>query len=152
MGEVIHDRGELKKRCEGKRVVFTNGCFDLLHVGHVRSLAAAAALGDILVVAINSDESVRTLKGPGRPLVSCEDRAELLAALACVDFVHPFPELDVGDVLLSLRPQVHAKGPDYSPENLPERDVVKEIGAELAIVGDKKDRSVTELLDRIRSA
>ena len=100
---------------------------------------------------IGKDKSVRTLKGPKRPIVPAEERCELLAALACVDFVHPFDELDVGAVLLELRPQVHAKGPDYSPENLPERDVVKEIGAELVIVGGIKDRSVTGLLERIQA-
>ena len=155
MGEIV-DRGELARRCaalkaKGKRVVLTNGAFDLLHVGHVRALKEARSKGDALVVAVNGDESVRRLKGDGRPVVPASERAELLAALACVDLVHVFEEDDVAVLLRLLRPNVHAKGRDYTAENVPERAVAKEVGAEIAIVGDPKDHSVTDLLKRIGS-
>ncbi len=151
MGEVILDRDELVRRCKGKRVVLTNGCFDLLHVGHVRALNEAAAHGELLVVDLNDDASVRGLKGPGRPLVPCEERAEILANLVCIDFVHPFSEATVDALLRALRPAGHAKGPDYNVDNLPEGGTLKELGIELLSVGDKKDRSVSDLLAKIRS-
>lgn len=154
MGEVVADRRELSRRCEalkeqGRRIIFTNGGFDLLHVGHVRALADAAGRGDVLVVGVNADESVRRLKGEGRPVVPAAERAEVLAALACVDFVHVFEEDDVRPLLRLLRPHVHAKGRDYSEATVPERETAREIGTEIAIVGDPKDHSVTDLLARI---
>ena len=153
MGEIL-DRAELKRRTDalkaaGKRVVLTNGAFDLLHVGHVRALKEARSKGDALIVAVNGDGSVRRLKGEGRPVVPAVERAELLAALACVDLVHVFEEDDVGVLLRLLRPHVHAKGRDYTKENVPERAVALEVGAEIAIVGDPKDHSVTDLIKRI---
>lgn len=153
MGEIV-DRAELARRCaalkaKGKRLVLTNGAFDLLHVGHVRALKEARSKGDALVVAVNGDASVRRLKGEGRPVVPAAERAELLAALACVDLVHVFEEDDVAVLLRLLRPHVHAKGRDYTKENVPERAIAKEVGAEVAIVGDPKDHSVTDLLRRI---
>lgn len=155
MGEVVTERGELVSICVaqrdlGRRVVFTNGAFDLLHVGHVRALREAATLGDLLVVGVNDDASVRALKGPGRPVVPAAERAELVAALGCVDFVHVFGETDVGPLLLALRPHVHAKGHDYTKETVPERETALAAGIEIAIVGDPKDHSVTEMLERLK--
>lgn len=150
MGELVVSRDELVRRCRGRRVVLTNGCFDILHVGHVRALKDAAELGELLVVAINDDESVRRLKGAGRPLVPMEERAEILCALEGVDFVHPFPEPDVSALLRALRPAVHAKGSDYTKKTVPERETALEVGAEIAIVGDPKDHSVSDLLERMR--
>lgn len=132
-----------------QRVVLANGCFDLVHVGHVRYLAAARARGDCLVVALNTDESVRRIKGPGRPLVPLAERAELVAALRCVDFVTSFDEPTLAQTLRALRPHVHAKGTDYTHATVPERDVDRELGIEIAICGDPKDRSSSELLARI---
>ena len=149
MGEVIADRAELARRCEGSRVVMTNGCFDLIHVGHVRALQDAKALGDILVVGVNDDASVRRLKGPGRPLIPVVERCEVLAALACVDFVHPFGEPTVDDLLRALRPAIYAKGTDYTAD-LPERPTAEEIGAEIAFTGGPKVRSVTEIVAQMR--
>lgn len=153
MGEIV-DRAEIVRRCEalkakGKRIVLTNGAFDLLHVGHVRALKEAKSKGDALVVGVNGDASVKRLKGEGRPVVPAAERAELLSALACVDLVHVFEEDDVGVLLRLLRPHVHAKGRDYTEENVPERAVAEEVGAEIAIVGDPKDHSVSDLLRRI---
>ncbi|MHC4972222.1 MAG: lipopolysaccharide kinase InaA family protein [Planctomycetota bacterium] len=154
MGELVADRDELARICRGlqeggRRIVFSNGAFDLLHVGHVRALREARSLGDVLVVAINDDASVRKLKGEGRPVVPAAERAELVAALGCVDYVHVFGETDVRPLLRLLRPAVHAKGRDYTEETVPERDTALEVGAEVAIVGDPKDHSVSELLARI---
>jgi rfaE bifunctional protein nucleotidyltransferase chain/domain len=156
MGLVVHDHEELARRVRalrdgGKRVVFTNGCFDVLHVGHVRCLTDAATRGDFLVVAINSDASVRKLKGPDRPVQPAAERAEILCAITGVSYVTFFDEPTVGPLLRKLRPQIVAKGTDYDHTNLPERDVVAEIGAELAIVGDPKKHSTIKLLERIRS-
>ncbi len=137
-------------RERGERVVLTNGVFDLLHVGHVRALQDARSRGDRLLVALNSDASVRALKGPGRPLVPQDERAEVLLALQCVDAVYVFGEPDVCEVLRALRPAVHAKGRDYTEETVPERDVALAVGAEIAIVGDPKDHSVTDLIRRAR--
>jgi len=155
VGEVVTAREDLAARCallkkDGKRVVLTNGAFDLLHVGHVRALQDAKSHGDVLVVAINADESVRRLKGTGRPVVPEAERAEVVAALACVDFVHLFPEDDVEAILRAIRPDVHAKGRDYTVDTVPEREVAREVGAEIAIVGDPKDHSSSSLLDRVQ--
>ena len=133
----------------GKKVVLANGCFDLLHVGHVRYLTAARALGDILVVAINSDGSVRQLKGEGRPLMNQEERAEIIAALACVDFVVIFNELNVSEVLKTLKPAIHAKGTDYTEETVPERTIVQAYGGAVRIVGDPKDHATSDLIRQI---
>jgi rfaE bifunctional protein nucleotidyltransferase chain/domain len=140
-----------RARSPGLRVVLANGCFDLLHVGHVRYLEAARACGDLLVVALNTDESVRALKGPTRPLTPLAERAELLAALRCVDFVTWFAERDLEATLRALRPAVHAKGTDYSAQNVPEAAVDRELGIEIAICGDPKERSSSALLERLRS-
>lgn len=132
------------------RVVLTNGCFDLLHVGHVRVLEDAAARGDTLIVALNEDAAVRAAKGPGRPLVPLAERAELVAALACVDYVTAFPEPTLEVTLRLLRPDVHAKGTDYTPETLPEGDVDRELGIEIAICGDAKAHATRALAARLR--
>jgi len=129
------------------RVVLANGCFDLLHVGHVRYLEDAATRGDLLVVAMNTDESVSRLKGEGRPVVTLADRAEVISALACVDHVTSFEEDTLEETLRALRPNVHAKGTDYTPLTLPECDVDEELGIEIAICGDPKTRSSTEYLN-----
>jgi rfaE bifunctional protein nucleotidyltransferase chain/domain len=133
-------------RAAGRRLVLANGCFDLLHVGHVRYLAAARALGDVLIVGLNADASVRRLKGPGRPLVPAAERAEMLAALAAVDHVVVFDD-DTADRLVALlRPAVHAKGTDYTPESVPERASVRAAGGEVAIAGDAKAHSSRDLI------
>jgi len=147
----IFDRSALRQRVDewrraGERVTLANGCFDLLHVGHVRYLHAAKELGGRLVVAINSDESVRSLKGEGRPLMPAEERAEILAALADVDAVVIFPEPDVRALIREIRPDVQTKGTDYTPESVPEADVVREHGGRVAIVGDPKDHSASEII------
>jgi rfaE bifunctional protein nucleotidyltransferase chain/domain len=133
-------------RHAGEPITLANGCFDLLHVGHVRYLRAAKALGGRLIVAINSDESVRALKGAGRPLMPAGERAEILAALADVDAVVIFSEPDVRALIREIRPDVHAKGTDYSADTVPERDVVLECGGRVEIVGDPKDHSATEII------
>lgn len=136
-------------RQQGRTVVFANGVFDLLHVGHVRYLWAARQLGDLLFVGVNSDASARALKGPGRPLVPEAERAELLAHLASVDYVVIFPETTVVDLLQALKPHVHAKGTDYTPETVPERKVVAAWGGRTAICGDPKEHATTDLLAAI---
>jgi len=135
-------------RAAGEKIILTNGCFDLLHVGHVRYLQAAKSLGGKLVVAVNSDSSARALKGQGRPRVPEAERAEILAALSDVDAVTVFDSLDVRELVRLLRPDVHAKGTDYTAESVPERDVVIACGGRVEIVGDPKDHSTTELLRR----
>ena len=157
MSEALLDRAEAARRLTAARagdpatrVVLANGCFDLLHVGHVRYLADARSRGTLLVVALNTDASVRALKGPGRPLVPLAERAELLAALRCVDLVTSFEEPTLEATLRALRPDVHAKGTDYSPETVPERDIDRELGVEIAICGDPKVRSSTALSARLR--
>ena len=130
----------------GRRIVLANGCFDILHVGHVRYLRGAAALGDVLVVALNGDASVRALKGPGRPFMPEAERAEMLSALACVDHVVIFRELDVGKVLRAIRPDVHAKGSDYTVATVPERETVKALGGTVAIAGGPKVRSTRDIV------
>lgn len=133
----------------GKTVVFANGCFDLLHVGHIRYLEAARALGDILVLGLNGDKSVRQLKGPGRPLMNQEERAEILAALECVDYLVLFDEPTAKEVLETLKPNIHAKGTDYTRESVPERETVLSYGGLIAIVGDPKDHSTKDFLKQI---
>ena len=142
----------LASRREGQRVGVAVGCFDLLHVGHLRYLEDAASRGDRLAVAINSDASVRRLKGPHRPWMPAAERAELLAALACVDRVFEFEEDTLEASLRALHPHVHAKGPDYTPETVPEAPVDRELGIDIAICGDPKDHSTTDLVARIQAA
>ncbi|MDP6539093.1 MAG: adenylyltransferase/cytidyltransferase family protein [Planctomycetota bacterium] len=133
----------------GVRVVLANGCFDLLHVGHLRYLTDARSRGDLLVVAVNTDESVRRLKGSGRPCTPLAERAELLAGLSCVDRVVAFAEADLEATLRALRPDVHAKGTDYTVESVPELAVDRELGIEVAICGDAKDHDTSSLLARL---
>jgi rfaE bifunctional protein nucleotidyltransferase chain/domain len=147
-------RDQLRRRVEewrraGEFIILSNGCFDLLHVGHIRYLRAAKQLGGKLVVGLNADESVRGLKGPGRPLMPAAERAEILAALADVDAVVVFPEPDVRALIREIRPDIHAKGTDYTADNVPERDTVVECGGRVAIVGDPKDHSATDFIARI---
>lgn len=137
-------------RAQGRSVAMANGVFDLLHVGHVRYLQASRELADLLVVAVNSDASTRAYKGPGRPVVPAAERAELVAALACVDLVVLFDAPDVRGVLAALKPEVHVKGTDYTPESVPERDAVHAYGGRVAVAGDPKDHSSTELLRRMK--
>lgn len=133
-------------RRAGDRITLANGCFDLLHVGHVRYLHAARELGGKVVVAVNSDESVRALKGEGRPLMPAEERAEILAALADVDAVVVFSEKDVRAIIREIRPEFHAKGTDYTAETVPERAEVEACGGRVVIVGDPKNHSATEII------
>lgn len=137
------------KRQKGEVIVLANGCFDLFHVGHIRYLAGAKALGDCLVVGINSDEQVRKLKGENRPLMPERERAELLAALRFVDYVTIFAEPTVEELIRALRPDFHAKGTDYTVDSVPERAVIKECGGRVAIVGDPKNHSSTDLIGKI---
>jgi len=141
---------EHKKR--GQRVVFANGCFDILHVGHVRYLEAARQYGDILIVAVNSDASARSLKGPRRPILDESARARLVAALRAVDYVVIFNEPTVAPLLRDLLPDVHAKGTDYSVDTVPERAIAKDLGIQVAIVGDPKNHSTRALLSSLRKA
>jgi D-glycero-beta-D-manno-heptose 1-phosphate adenylyltransferase len=133
-------------RKHGARIVLANGCFDILHVGHVRYLEGAKALGDLLIVAVNSDAQVRARKGEGRPFTPERERAEIIAAVRAVDFVTIFQEPTVEQLLLAIRPDIHAKGTDYTAETVPERDVVRSYGGRVAIVGDPKDHSTTEMI------
>jgi len=149
--EKILSREQLQARVNdwrraGESVTLANGCFDLLHVGHVRYLHAAKNLGGRLIVAVNSDESVRALKGEGRPLMPAEERAEILAALADVDAVVIFPERDVRALIREIRPDVQAKGTDYTADSVPERNVVRELGGRVEIVGDPKNHSASEMI------
>jgi rfaE bifunctional protein nucleotidyltransferase chain/domain len=136
-------------RANGARVVLANGCFDVLHVGHVRYLAGARELGDVLVVGVNSDEQVVRLKGAGRPILPEMERAEIVAALEAVTYVTVFDEPTVEELLLTLKPDVHAKGTDYTEDSVPERDVVRSYGGRVAIVGDPKDHSTSAILARL---
>lgn len=138
-------------RAAGKSIALANGVFDLLHVGHIRYLEGARAEADVLVVAVNDDESVRALKGAGRPIMNESDRAEIIAALRCVDYVVVFSGTTVGDLLLRLKPDVHCKGTDYTVETVPERAIVRSYGGRTAIVGDPKDHSTRDLLSRLRA-
>ena len=139
-------------RARGKRVVLANGCFDLLHAGHVRYLDGARRQGDVLVVAVNSDASARPLKGPGRPILPAEARARLVAALSAVSYVTVFDEPDVVALLTALRPDVHAKGTDYTEDTVPERETARQLGVRVAIVGDPKRHSTSEMMARLRGA
>jgi D-glycero-beta-D-manno-heptose 1-phosphate adenylyltransferase len=153
----IFSRLELKRRVAQWRqqkypIVMANGCFDVLHVGHIRYLQAAKALGGKLIVAVNADDSVRQLKGHGRPVLPESERAEILAALEPVDAVIIFPELDVRSLLTDIRPDVQAKGTDYTTDTVPERDVVNSYGGRVEIVGDPKDHSATAIIQQIEAA
>jgi len=154
MSNKVKTREELKAevrkaRSQGKTIVTTNGCFDILHVGHLRYLQAAKQLGDVLIVAINSDESVRAIKGDKRPLVPEDERAEMLAALECVNYVMIFPELDPIQLLKDLRPDIHVKGGDYTPDQVIERETVKSIGAELRLMPGVPGKSTSNLIELI---
>ena len=154
MRSIILTREELLQRvasakASGARIVFANGCFDVLHVGHVRYLAGAKELGDFLVVGINSDEQVAIQKGEGRPVLPATERAEIVAALASVDCVTIFEEPTVEELLLALKPDIHAKGTDYTTETVPERAVVRSYGGQVAIVGDPKDHSTSAIIARL---
>lgn len=140
---------DLKGR--GRRIVFANGCFDVLHVGHIRYLTQARALGDVLIVGVNDDASARALKGEGRPLMGEEDRLEILSALRCVDYLLLFSERDVSRILKVLKPHVHAKGTDYAEDTVPERETVRAYGGEVAITGDPKTRSSSRFIRQLRS-
>jgi rfaE bifunctional protein nucleotidyltransferase chain/domain len=157
MGGKVLGEEELVKRIkadreEGRSIAFANGCFDVLHVGHLRYLAGAAAQADRLVVAVNDDDSVKGLKGAGRPVLSADDRAEIVAALDGVDYVVTFADPDVNRLLELLRPDVHCKGTDYTVDTVPERDTVLRYGGRVAIVGDPKDHSTRDLISRIKGS
>ena len=156
VSQVIVDHQQLKQavdalRAAGKRIVFANGAFDILHVGHVRYLQGAADEGDVLVVGVNSDESIKQYKDPSRPLQPLAERMEIVAAFGCVDIVTRFDEPTCDAILELVRPAVHAKGPDYTPENLPEYPTLRRLGIRLASVGGPKERSSTELIGRVRT-
>jgi len=136
-------------RAAGLRIVLANGCFDVLHVGHIRYLSGARSEGDLLIVGVNSDEQVREQKGEGRPILPAAQRAEIVAALESVNYVTVFDEPTVAELLLVLKPDVHAKGTDYTVDTVPEREVVKSYGGRVAIVGDPKDHSTSEILSRM---
>jgi rfaE bifunctional protein nucleotidyltransferase chain/domain len=140
---------ELPDLLQGKNVVLANGCFDILHVGHLRYLQGARALGDILVVAINSDKSMRAIKDSGRPILAQDERVALVSALRCVDYVVLFDEPDVSRVLDVLRPAIHAKGTDYTEQTVPERDQVLSYGGKVRITGDSKGHSTRDIIERI---
>ena len=155
MTEKVVSREELlglarERRKRGETIVFANGAFDLLHAGHVRYLQAAREQGDWLAVGINSDASVRRAKGPGRPIVAESERAEIVAALACVDAVTLFEEDSPAELIEALRPDVHAKGTDYTADTVPERSSVAAYGGRTVIVGDPKDHATTDLIERIK--
>lgn len=157
MQSTVLSREELVKqvgsaREAGARIVLANGCFDVLHVGHVRYLAGARELGDVLVVGINSDEQVVLQKGDGRPVLPAIERAEIVAALESVTYVTIFNEPTVEQLLLALKPDVHAKGTDYTTDTVPERDVVRSYGGQVAIVGDPKDHSTSAIIARLGGA
>ncbi len=151
----ILDRNSLvaeisRRREAGETIVLANGCFDILHVGHIRYLAAAKENGDVLVVGVNSDRQARLLKGEGRPVVTENERAEIVAALSFVDYVTVFDEPTVEELMRAVRPNVHAKGTDYTAETVPEREIISELGGRVVIVGDPKDHSSTELSARLK--
>jgi rfaE bifunctional protein nucleotidyltransferase chain/domain len=139
------------ERQRKRKIVLANGCFDFFHVGHIRYLAGAKALGDCLVVAVNSDEQVRKLKGDNRPLMPERERAEIVSALKFVDYVTIFAEPTVEELIRAIRPDFHAKGTDYTTETVPEREIVREYGGQVAIVGDPKNHSSTELINIVSS-
>ena len=148
-GQGLIDAVERERR-SGKTIVLANGCFDLLHVGHIRYLEGAKALGDILIVGINSDAQARALKGDGRPFMPDIERAEVIAGLRVVDLVTIFEEPTVGQLIRDIRPDIHAKGTDYTTETVPERNIIREVGGRVAIVGDPKDHSSTDLIATLR--
>ncbi len=155
MGEYIPDHRHLKRvidaeRARGKRIVFGNGCFDLLHVGHIRYLAGAKALGDVLVIALNDDASVVGLGKRKIVVTPLAERAEIISALRPVDYVTSFSEPTVENLLRLLKPDFHAKGTDYTPDTVPERDVVRAYGGQVAIVGDAKDHSTRDIVQRLK--
>lgn len=157
MPSTVLSREELIRRVAGargagKRVVLANGCFDVLHVGHVRYLAGARELGDIVIVGINSDEQVALQKGVGRPVLPAIERAEIVAALESVTYVTIFDEPTVEELLLALKPDIHAKGTDYTTDTVPERDVVRSYGGQVAIVGDPKEHSTSAIIARLGGA
>ena len=137
-------------REDGATVVLTNGAFDMLHVGHLRYLQGASELGDIVIAAVNSDSSVKLSKGPKRPVIPGHERAELVSALDVVDWVFLFDEPTVAEIIQKLRPNIHAKGTDYTPEDIPERTVVETYGGRVAIVGDPKNHSTTTLVEQLK--
>jgi D-glycero-beta-D-manno-heptose 1-phosphate adenylyltransferase len=139
----------VRARAAGSTIVLANGCFDFFHVGHVRYLAGAKSLGDLLIVGVNSDVQARRLKGAGRPYLPEDERAELVSALRCVDIVTIFSEPTVEELIRAIRPDFHAKGTDYTADTVPEREVVRECGGQVAIVGDPKDHSSTKILRSI---
>jgi len=139
-----------RERAAGRTIAFANGCFDMLHVGHIRYLQAAANEADVLVVGINGNESVCELKGAGRPLMNEAERAEIIAAIRGVSYVTIFSERSPGRLIGDLKPDVHCKGTDYTPDSVPEADIVRSYGGRIAIVGDPKDHSTTELLEKLR--
>ncbi len=156
MGQVINELAELKNIIEGekkkgKTIVFGNGCFDLLHVGHIRYLKGAKALGDILIVAINDDSSVTGLGKRKQVVTPVRERAEIVSAIDCVDYVIIFSEPNVEKLLLTLKPDIHAKGTDYTEGNVPERDIVLSYGGKVSIVGDPKDHSTRDMIKVIKS-
>lgn len=146
--QLAHHIAELKR--QSKKIVFTNGGFNIIHVGHIRSLVDAKSRGDVLVVAVNSDASLRLLKGENYPIIPEDERLEILSALACVDVLTIFSETTVANLLLKIKPHIHAKGTDYTKESVPERDTVLSYGGEIAIVGDAKDHSSASIISRIR--
>lgn len=153
----IEDQADLVQivnqlKSQGKRIVLTNGCFDVLHVGHIRCLRGAKGQGDVLIVALNSDESMKRLKRVGRPIMPEQERIEILEALECIDYITLFSEGKVDRLLLMLKPHVHAKGTDYTEETVPERETVLSYGGEIAIVGDTKSHSTTDLIRAIARA
>lgn len=136
-------------RANGSVIVLANGCFDLFHAGHIRYLTAAKELGDVLVVGINSDEQVARLKGEGRPYIPEDERAEIVSSLRAADIVTIFPEPTVEELILAIRPDFHAKGTDYTTDTVPEREIVRSYGGKVAIVGDPKDHSSTDLIKKV---
>jgi D-glycero-beta-D-manno-heptose 1-phosphate adenylyltransferase len=156
MGQIIKSLTELKniiekEKANGKKVVFGNGCFDLLHVGHIRYLKGAGELGDVLIVAVNDDSSVTGLGKRKRVVTPALERAEIISAIECVDYVVIFSDPTVENLLLTLKPDIHAKGTDYTEDNVPERDIVLSYGGKVAIVGDPKDHSTRDLIKTIKS-
>ena len=153
MGKILESealrRAVRWERTAGRRIALANGLFDLLHVGHVRYLQAARREADRLVVAVNSDVSARSLKGPGRPLVPEQERCEILAALDCVDYITVFSERTVESLIRALAPDVHCKGHDYTPETVPEHAAVREMGGRVVIVGDTKEHATQDLIRRV---
>lgn len=138
-------------RSTGETIILANGCFDLFHVGHVRYLQGAKAIGGVLIVAINSDRQTTELKGAGRPFMPEDERAEIVASLKCVDLVTIFDEPMVEELIRAIRPDFHAKGTDYTTETVPEREIMREIGGRVVIVGDPKDHSSTELIGIVKN-